>query len=452
MSRHLYPATVEQEPDGTTMICVTRRDVPLVALGIDCAGGHRCNPRRGTNGTIDRPGLANLTAALLGEGPAGTPPLAWHRQLDARAISLGVDASATQWSASIQCLTEEVGHAVSMAKHCLDEPAMPRSEWKRFVKSYRAGAKEQWAQPMNVIGPALNVQVLGYGHPAAHPAFERSYHRAGYQEACSLAVNAFRRGPGSWAVVGGDVTAEEGFAHLRAWMANLPLTDADGDTCPDAELTASKASTWVLDNTKVDQVFLAMGRPGVKAGDPDRVALRLANYMLGGGGFSSRLMGRVRSDMGHTYGIHSGLGEELVTTLFAIQTFTKLENLEAMLDAIHEELDTLCREGFLPEELADAQDHFHGALPLGLTAPGDVVSAVAAGLRAGLTIDDLQADWEKIRQLTLDDVNAAICRLVGDGVFHLSLVGPAEKLKGQFKSRGPAAVFPFRSQPDAWHD
>lgn len=453
MSRSLYPAKVVRDPDGTTLICVSRRDVPLVAMGIDCGGGHRCNPRglSQEGNTVDRPGLANLAAALLSEGPVGTVPLEWHRQLDARAISFGIDATATQWGMSLQCLSEEVDHAVSMAQDCLIHPGMPRSEWKRFVKSYRAGAKEQWAQPMNVVGPALNIQVLGYGHPSAHPAFERSYRRASYREAYDLAKGAFCRGPGTCAVVGGDMEAEKGFDHLRALMADLPT--ARGPVNPEELGTfPSKAPTWVLDNPKVDQAFIALGRPGVRSGDPDRVALRLANYMLGGGGFSSRLMARARSGMGHTYGIHSVLGEERILTLFAIQTFTKLENLAAMHDLICEELDLLCREGFRPDELKDAQDHFHGAVPLGLTAPGDILGAVASGLRAGLTIEDLQADWNRIRNTTLDDANRAVRRLVGDASFHLTTIGPAAKLLPQLKSRGEALVFPFRSRPDSWHD
>ena len=79
-------------------------------------------------------------------------------------------------------------------------------------------------------------------------------------------------------------------------------------------------------------------------------------------------------------------------------------------------------------------------------------SQIRQGLRSNLTMGDLEADWHAIRKMNLDQVNAAARRLIGDGRFHLAMIGPAQQILPQIKQRGEAAVFPARSTPDRWKE
>jgi zinc protease len=209
---------------------------------------------------------------------------------------------------------------------------------------------------------------------------------------------------------------------------------------------------WILDHPRLNQVYFALARPGSRAGEPDRLALRLADYALGGGGFSSRLVQRIRSDMGHTYSIHSSLPLDQVLGPFQIQSFTQTENLEPMLDLIQDELEAVRSRGFTPEEVEEARRHLHRALPLQLTSPDVVLRVVADGLLAGLEVEDLEADWHALRTTAFEQVNQAAQRLIGDNTFHLALIGPARAIQSRIENCGPAAVFPFRTPPDRWQD
>jgi len=448
VNRKLLPASVSREPDGSTLICVSRRDVPLVGISIECDGGCVCEPRQ-------VPGLADLAAALFDEGIHGWPSLKWHRRLDRDAISMSVSPSMLRWNAQLGCLSEDLDAAQDLFGQWLVNPALPAGEWKRLVKEHQTHAKEQWAQPANLIDPVSNVQVLGFGHPDAHPAFERSYARARYDEARQLARTAFRRSASVYAMIAGNVDVEEGFGRLRRLIGALPPGSEGGNgksfaTWTEPPPTPAQKRVWIVNHAKLDQVSFAFGRLGARAGDPDRIALRLADYALGSGGFSSRLMNRVRAQMGHTYGIDSTLPLDHVLTAFKIQSFTKVENLADMLTLIDRELDAVRTDGFTSEELSDAQEHLHGSLPLKLTSPGTIASVVAHGLRAGLAPEDLESDWHAIRDVSLDQVNAAARRLLGDGPFHLALIGPSRKILPMIADRGEAAVFRFRTCPDRW--
>jgi len=438
MTRRLYPVEIEREPDGTTLLALSRRDVPLVSVSLSCPRLH----------WDDNPALASLAADLLAEGPEGTPPLEWHRELDRRAIGVRVDATPTRWVLRAEFLSDDLDEAVVLLNRWLAEPGLPPSEWRRIVREHRAHAREEWAQPAYVIGPLSAVQTLGYGHPNAHPAAERDYRRARLEAARPVGRGALHSGAGVYATIGGDVGAAQGFEVLRTLLGALIPEEAG--LAPEPGLAPAAARVWVLDNPKINQAFIALARPGIRAGDPERIALRLANYSLGGGGFASRLMASVRAAMGHTYGIHSHLPEAEALGAFTIQTFTQIANLRDMLDLIDREVAALVADGFGERELADARSHLHGNLPLRLTRPSSVLATAARGLAAGLSLDDLEAERGAYRDATLEQVNAAARRLIGDGAFSLALIGPAPDILPQLDGRGDRAVFPFRAHPSRW--
>ena len=201
-----------------------------------------------------------------------------------------------------------------------------------------------------------------------------------------------------------------------------------------------------MEHGKLTQAFLALSRPGMRAGDPDRLAARLAAYGLGGG-LTSRLMRRVRVEMGHTYGIRAELPEEPVELPFLIRTFTRTDRLGQMLEAIDRVLTEVARDGLSVEEIQGARDYLHGSLPLRLTSPHAVLQYVQKGLRAGLGPDDLGNDWRAIRQVPAEAVNQAARRLIGDGQFRLVVIAPGKSALPQLEGRGAVARSRFPNAP-----
>ena len=440
MSRRLLRVTVSPEPDGSRLIAATRGDAPLVSVSLEFNGGHATDPR-------DLPGLADLAAALFNEGAVGMTPMVWHNKLENEAISMDLQPTAVRWLARFNCLVEDLDTAADLFSNWLASPALPTSEWKRLVKTFRAGSREQWAQPIGVIDALSAVQIFGFGHPMAHPAFERSFAASRYQDARRIAKGAPSRGSEVIGLVGGDIAEDRGFDLLRQLIAKLPSTPTSQAVEPEP-LPASE-SVWILDNDDIDQVYFTLGRAGCRASDPDRVALRLADYALGSGGFSSRLMKRVRSEMGHTYSIGSSLTMDHVLGPFQIQSFTQTANIGPILRLIESELEAIANDGFTEAEIDGARRHLHGALPLHLTNPEVILRVAADGLYSGLNVADLESDWHSILEIPVEEVNQAARRLIGDP-FHLAMIGPAAELRSQVDSRGQIAVFPFGSTPDSW--
>jgi zinc protease len=415
--------------------------VPLVTVRLEIPGGRMVEPP-------ELPGLAHLSADLLETGPQGTAPEEWRRSTENLAADIDCQARLDHWSLGFRCLSEDLDAAAALLTGLLAAPGLHGPEWRRLVKARRAEAREGWNQPASVLHRLGAVQALGFSHPGAHPPFEKSYAHAPLEAARNTMLSALRRGPGMRAAIGGDIDAEAGLGLLRRILSALPEGTAALPVEPPP--APSSRPVWIMDHRGIDQVFFSLTRASLRAGDPDRVALRLANYLIGGGGFESRLMDRVREKVGGTYGISSTCPEDAVARPFAVNSYTRFERLGDMLGIVEKTLSEIAESGFTPEELAAAAGNRHGSLPLKLSDPGVVLRRALEGRRAGLTPEELDRDWEAYLATPLEAVNAAARRLIGDRQFRLAAVGPAERIRPVLERIGPVEVFGFRTTPDRW--
>ncbi len=441
MSNSLPKAEYLRKDDGTVLLCHERRDVPVVSVLLRIPGGNLYNP-------LDRPGLAALATDLVGEGPVGTTPMEWRRITEKLAAEIEFDSGPDYSTIRFSCLSENLGELCNLTRRAIEEPGLPRSEWKQIVKTMRASLREHWAQPSSVSNHLSAVQSLGYSHPLAHAPFEKALAKATLEQGVAVAGQVLQKQNGTCGMIGGDIDSEDGFKYLSELVGALREITIPVDDAPEPKPSAARI--WIADNRKVDQVFFTLSRRGICAGDPDRIALRLANYMTGGGAFESRLMDKVREEAGGTYGIHSRLQEQRLETPFKISSFTKVERLGEMLGIVDQTLKEIVEQGFTEDELKTARGNLYGALPLRLTSPSAILDWVAAGIRAGLDQDALEQDWHAYETMPLEKVNAAARRVIGDGEFRKTFVGPAQEIQRQVSAAGGVEIFPFKTMPDKW--
>ena len=121
MTRRLYPVEIAGGSEGEALLCASRRDVPLVSVMLECPGGQSCSP-------ADVPGLAELSAALLGEGAEEFTPLEWHRRLDLDALGMHASAAPLAWRAELDCLSSDLDRALGLFQEWLTRPALPAGE------------------------------------------------------------------------------------------------------------------------------------------------------------------------------------------------------------------------------------------------------------------------------------------------------------------------------------
>jgi zinc protease len=230
-----------------------------------------------------------------------------------------------------------------------------------------------------------------------------------------------------------DRVEEEIKRQWSAWRgggpASPPYTGVPDKLCP--------PGLYLLDRPELTQSEIRLGYLGLPRSHPDYFPLRLVNYILGEGGFSSRLMTRIRSDLGLTYGIRSSFQFRRAPGPFLISTFTPAQHTAQVVQEVKAVIDEVRRRGVTPQELAEAQSYFVGHFPLGLeTARGLARRLVSLDLY-DLGLDYLQRYQARISEVTLEEANrAALTHLKPEGLVTL-VVGPAAQCADSLGSLGP---------------
>jgi len=195
----------------------------------------------------------------------------------------------------------------------------------------------------------------------------------------------------------------------------------------------------------VPQPVAVFAVPGLLRNDRDFIPGYVANYILGGGGFSSRLMNEVREKRGLTYGISTSLDSLRRAGIVAGQVATKAGGMRQTIDVVRATMRDFVINGATDRELADAKTYLTGSFPLAFASNVGIASQLNAFQRVGLEIGYVRKRNTLINAVTLDDVKRVSVRLFSPSKLTIVVAGslqgpsvPAKPLPGPGKPPQPA--------------
>jgi zinc protease len=154
----------------------------------------------------------------------------------------------------------------------------------------------------------------------------------------------------------------------------------------------------------ITQANIIWGHLGIDRSNPDYYALQIMNYILGGGGFVSRLMDTIRDNLGLTYGIYSYFDARADRGAFQISLETKNQNANQAISELLRELRLFLEKGVTPSELEEAKAYLTGSFPLRMDTNGKMVRLLTAIEFYGLGLDFPERYSRLINQVTVEDV------------------------------------------------
>ncbi len=161
----------------------------------------------------------------------------------------------------------------------------------------------------------------------------------------------------------------------------------------------------------VPQPTVEFGLPGILRADKDFIPAYVANYILGGGGFSSQLMKEVREKRGLTYGIDTDLNTYSKAGVFVGQVATKKDSVKQTIDVIRQVMSNFAEKGATASELTDAKTYLTGSYPLAFDSNTGIAAQLNAFQRVGLSSDYITKRNDMIEAVTLDDIKRVAKRL-----------------------------------------
>ncbi|HSM14595.1 MAG TPA: pitrilysin family protein, partial [Thermoanaerobaculia bacterium] len=333
-------------PGGVVAYVVEDHALPLVNVVLNVRTGAFRDP-------ADQPGLASLTASLMRVGGTATlSPEEFDERADFLAANLAAGAGDTGSTASLNVLSRSLGEGLDLL---FDMARNPRFDATR-LETEKSKVVEAMKQRNDDAGDILSREWdwlrNGMGHFSSR--------RATAAELASISRDdlvAFHRrtwGPEKLVIaVSGDVDTEavlgELARRLEGWSAGEPAPWPPAG--PDFEPTPGLYHV----EKDIPQGKVVIGHPSIRVTDwsaPEIYALEVMNEILGGGGFTSRLLKRVRSDEGLAYGAYSsyGLGTFWPGT-FSMGYASKNPTVALAMKITLEELDRIRREPVSEDEL-----------------------------------------------------------------------------------------------------
>lgn len=415
-------------PNGLVWLFSSQRSLPLVSVNLVVKGGVLRDPPQ-------KAGLANLTAVMLPQGSKSRSAVQIAQELDFLGAKLSSSGGDDSTSLSLTVLKKDLGPGLELFKDILYHPAFAPAELSRKLSQLKASFQNDEDDPGTVASRAFHRHLFG-PHPYGHPpkgtleglaAIKREdlveFHRTYYRPNNAILTLV------------GDLSREE----AEEWVTKTFGSWQPGPI-PPLKLPAPpplKGKTPLLIDKNITQANIVWGHLGISRNNPDFYALQLLNYLLGGGGFSSRLMTRVREKQGLAYAVGSSFDAGLEPGAFVISLETKNENAREAVNQIIQEVERLRRQAVSPAELEDAKSYFIGSFP----AKMDSISK-RAGLLAYVEFYGLGLDYPGryptlIRNLTPEDLRKAAEKYLHPDNYLLVVVGRKTEV-ANLKALAPA--------------
>ena len=407
-------------PGGIEAWLVEERAVPIISISIGFRGG-------ASRDSAEEAGLARLFAGMLEEGAGPYDSAGFAERADEIAARLSFGASSDSVRVGASMLVDQRDESLELFRLALNEPRFDAEPLARVKQQMISAIRQRETDPNSLAALAWYSAAFpndAYGRPSGGELETVEALTADDLRAARtrlLNKNTMKIG------VVGAISADELGPILDALLGDLP--DAELPELPMAEMTAVSGVEVV--DFDAPQSTVVFGHRGIPRDDPDFIPAYIANYILGGGGFESRLMQEVREKRGLAYGVYAYLSPRDRAALYMGGVGTANERVAESIAVIREQWRRLAAEGVSEAELQKAQRYLTGAFPLRFDSNGKIASYLVGAQMDDLGIDYIDIRNDLVEAVTVDDIKRVAARVLQPDDLFFVVVGKPEGVVSQ---------------------
>jgi zinc protease len=411
-------------PKGEEVWYVSDHTLPMIAMSASLPAGSAYDPR-------NKPGLSAFTASLLDEGAGNLNATAYQTALSNRAIRLSISPGRDYLTITLVTLTDNAKDAFQLLGLALAHPRFDQDAVQRVRAQILSSLEQEDTDPPTVAAKGF-YRAFFHDHPYGHPVNGdvASVNAITQGDIRNFAAEHWVRGDLRIAV-SGDVDATTLMQLINSAFGKLP---ARSPALPPWPGHVGQPGIEVIP-LPVPQPTVVFGLPGLMRSDKDFVPAFVANYILGGGGFASRLTDEVRVKRGLTYDISTSLDSLRRAGILAGEFATKQGSVQDAIGVVRDTLQTFADNGPTDKELADAKTYLTGSFPMSFSSNVGIVGELNGFQQIGLPVDYVQKRNALIEAVTVADVKRAAKRLFNPRAMTIVIGGTPE---AQRASKAPA--------------
>ncbi|MBL8075260.1 MAG: insulinase family protein [Nitrospira sp.] len=408
--------------NGMVVYLLEDHELPLVSVTATMRTGSWLDP-------IDKIGLASMTGAVMRTGGGGGLSA---EQVDAELeqfagdVSIGIGRQSG--SASLDVLSKDLNRGLEILAGLLRKPSFEPARVELAKLQAIEGIRRRQDNPGSIVGREFAKVLYGADHPSARESSLDSIKRITRDDLIQF-HRATIHPNGMFIGVTGDFKRDDMLAALRRVFGDWQKGRVPDLRIPDVSEVEATQPVVRFVNKDTSQTHLRVGHLSIKEQDPDYVALAIANDILGGSSFRSRLFNDVRTKRGLAYSVGSRLNTGVHDQgVWLMRAETKLTSTKEVVERFVANIERMRAEPVTDSELAEAKEAYVNSFVFSFASPSTIVSRLIELEYDGLPKDFLQQLRARVVALTKEEVQAAAKKHLRPDRLKIVAVGSGEAL------------------------
>jgi len=402
---------------GINFWLVEERSLPFISLEIKFRGGASMDEHNSR-------GAINFMTALLEEGSGSLDAQSFSRERDSIAASFEFDVGRDDLSVSSRFLSETKKKAITLLRDALTKPRFDLEAIDRVRKQIVSVIESNEKNPKKIANSEL-FRLTFTDHIYSFDIFGdkekiKNLSRDDLILAHKISLNSDRA---SIAIVG-DIGEKEAIEMLEELFRGIPKSSKALPLRAEAQFDLG---VKVIKYPSPQSVVMFTLK-GIERTDKDFFEAYILNHILGGGGFSSRLMREIREKRGLTYSVNTSLAQYDHSELYLGMFQSSNDKVASALDILRSELSNMAIKGVTDEELQAAKKFLIGAYPLRFDGNVRIAKILASMQFIGLKKDYIESRNDKIEAIKSSDIARVAKRLFSSKNFTIVIVGEPQGL------------------------
>jgi predicted Zn-dependent peptidase len=419
--------------DGVPIYMAPSKELPLVNITLSFRGGAFMDPK-------EVPGLTAAMAQLMRSGGTTTiRPDALDEQFDFLATNAGVGAGGETVTASLNCLASNLDESLRLFFDMLRNPGFDPARLEVMRGQAIEGMKQRNDDASSIIGREWRNLVWGEDHFESRQPTKDSWALVTPERLAAQHQRLIH--PGNLIISAtGDFDPKALAAKLEGYLKDWPK----GERVPNPPAPTRSIAPGVYHVGKdIPQGKVRVGRRSIMRDDPDFFAAEVMNDILGGGGFTSRLMKSIRSNEGLAYGVGSQFGAgAYYPGVFGVSFDSKSPTVALAIQLMKDEFERMKAEPVSAEELEVSKRSSIESFPQTFSSRDAMLGIFVADEWSGRDPAFWQNYRENIAKVRAEDVQRVARKYLNLDDMVILVVGKWEDIaKGDHTGRASMAKF-----------
>ena len=403
--------------DGISFWFIEDNSVPIISMSISFKGGSYFD-KKGKEGT------SSFVAALLDEGSEDMNAMEFQEKVKSLGMKLNISTSKDEFNITFQTISKNKEESFSLLRQAITKPAFSLDSIEKVRNQINANLRINESNIQQLSSEVFDENFyIGHNFSKSELGTTDSVSKINRDDLVNYTKKYFTK---SNMVIGisGNIKKEELKKLVDSTLSRLEEGNEKDFYIPKFSKLNKGTYTKRIETPQTSVIF---GHHGLMRNDNDYFAIRVANYILGGGGFQSKLYKKIREERGLVYSIYSYLIPFLNDGIILGGFQTKNDSVQETIDLVKNQWKESKYKGVTQEELSAAKSYFIGSFSRNYTSTLSIASLLQIVQKYNLGIDYFTKRKEIIENLSVEYINEVSQNFFDEKKLFFAIVGNPDK-------------------------